>query len=511
MYNFRPNGELYLRASKNFGRLHDGIYHCWKVPHCDLSWPGDYEGRVLLGLISQSQVNGIAPVYLKELTECMFERSAEFGYFGDEFDSEKINEQQLSGNSWFLRSMVELYRYNGDERALDRVRRGIGNLFLPCLGLYNEYPLERNTSKSGKESGELDNLNGRWLCSTDIGCAYIPLDGVTSCYELLSYMGDECEKLEALIEEMIENYFKLDFLGMKVQTHATLSGLRGILRYASLTFKPELIDKVKKVFDLYLSDGMTENYENKNWFRRPEWTEPCAIIDSFAVASQLFGATGDSFYMNIAQKIYFNGISTSQRANGGFGTDKCVGEDSRDTIAIGCKEATWCCTMRGGEGFKYVITTAVEEKSDAAYVNIPASGKFESKYGSFEIRTNYPYEGKIEIISNDYLLPVCVFIPDYAQKVTVNGRDVQVVDGFVPVFGSGTVEFDIPLVSDKNVYLHGNLVLCGKEKICGEYHLSDGAQAIYSNGESEIFPVREAFFPWDDISERVYYVMKGSN
>ncbi len=511
MYNFKPDGEMYFRAIKNYSRLNDGIYHCWKVPHCDLSWPGDYEGRALLGLISQAQVHGIAPIYLKELTECMFERSEEFGYFGDEFNPDIINEQQLSGNSWFLRSMVELYRYNGDERALDRVVRGIKNLFLPCRGLYNEYPLERNSEKSGKESGELDKLNGKWLCSTDVGCAYIPLDGVTSCYELLLSLDYDCEELETLIVEMVENYFKLDFLRMKVQTHATLSGLRGVLRYANISERPELIGKVKNVFDLYLSDGMTENYENKNWFRRPEWTEPCAIIDSFAVATQLFNSTGDPFYMNIAQKIYFNGISTSQRSNGGFGTDKCVGSDSRDTIAIGCKEATWCCTMRGGEGFKYVITSAVEEKTDAAYVNIPASGKFESKYGSFEIKTNYPYEGKVEIISKDYLLPICIFIPDYVGKVTRNGSEVKVVDGFVPIFGSGIVEFDVPLISDKNVYLHGNLVLCGKDKIEGEYTLSNASQAIYSNGKSTLFPVREAFFPWDDIEKRVYYVMKGLN
>lgn len=511
MYNFKPSGEMYLRAIKNFGRLNDGIYHCWKVPHCDLNWPGDYEGRALLGLISQSQVNGIAPIYLKELTDCMFDRSEEFGYFGDEFDPEVINEQQLSGNSWFMRSMVELYRYNGDVRALDRVRRGMNNLFLPCRGLYNEYPIERNKTKSGKESGELDALNGRWLCSTDVGCAYIPLDGVTSCYELLLDMGDDCSEIEVLIEEMIENYFKLDFIGMKVQTHATLSGLRGVLRYARITGKSELTEKVKQVFALYLSDGMTENYENKNWFCRPEWTEPCAIIDSFAVASQLFAVTEDPFYMNIAQKIYFNGISTSQRSNGGFGTDKCVGSDSRDTIAIGCQEATWCCTMRGGEGFKYVITTAVEEKSDAAYVNIPASGKFGSRYGSFEIKTNYPYEGKIEIYSKDYILPICVFVPDYVKSVTLNGKTVEPINGYVPVFGSGIVEFEIPLVSDKNVYLHGNLVLCGENEIKGEYIALDKAHGIYTNGSSRIFPVREAFFPWDNIGERIYYVMKGLN
>ena len=38
MYNFRPNGELYLRAMKNFGRLHDGIYHC--ACHIDFGGSG---------------------------------------------------------------------------------------------------------------------------------------------------------------------------------------------------------------------------------------------------------------------------------------------------------------------------------------------------------------------------------------------------------------------------------------------------------------------------------------
>lgn len=510
MYNFKPKGELAIRMMKNFGRLHDGIYNCRNFHPANIGWPGDYEGRVLLGLISQSEINGLPPVYLEELTSYIFEKTSEYGYFGDKFNPELINEQQLSGNSWFARSMVELYRYNKDLQALDRVKRCSENLFLQCRGFYNEYPLERVVGKNGKEEGELDRINGRWLCSTDIGCAYIPIDGVTSCYELLLEIGYDCVELENLIDEMIENYFKLDFIGMKVQTHATLSGLRGILRYARISNKKELIEKVKYVFDLYISYGMTETYENKNWFCRPEWTEPCAVIDSFDVASQLFEVTSDSFYMNLAQKIYFNGISTSQRSNGGFGTDKCVGQDSRNTIAIGCKEATWCCTMRGGEGFKYVVKKAVEEKSDAAYVNIPVSGKFESNCGTFEIETNYPYEGEIKIQLKDYLLPICVFIPDYVENVIVNGKTVEVVDNFVSIFGSGVVKFEIPFVSDKNIYLHGNLVLCGENCIQGNYRLIDSKHGVYNNGKSLIFPVRDAFFPWDDNSDRVYYVMKGN-
>lgn len=75
-------------------------------------------------------------------------------------------------------------------------------------------------------------ING-WHTSTDIGCAYILLDGATAVYEVLKKEDPELAKeLLPVLEAMLRNYFKIDFLGISVQTHATLSGLRGVRRFA---------------------------------------------------------------------------------------------------------------------------------------------------------------------------------------------------------------------------------------------------------------------------------------
>ena len=64
---------------------------------------------------------------------------------------------------------------------------------------------------------------------------------------------------------------------------------------------------------------MTENHENYNWFDRFDtWTEPCAIIDSYLLAVQLWEHTMKPEYRDDAELIYYNGICHTQRNNGGM-------------------------------------------------------------------------------------------------------------------------------------------------------------------------------------------------
>ena len=57
---------------------------------------------------------------------------------------------------------------------------------------------------------------------------------------------------------------------------------------------------------------MTENFENYNWFGRPEWTEGCAVIDSFIVATRLWRATGNA-RTSKTPMIYFNGMGRQRQ------------------------------------------------------------------------------------------------------------------------------------------------------------------------------------------------------
>lgn len=60
----------------------------------------------------------------------------------------------------------------------------VENLYLPLIGLYEKYPLERNASDEGGVSGNSDETTGGWKLSTDIGCAYMCLDGLSAYCEI---------------------------------------------------------------------------------------------------------------------------------------------------------------------------------------------------------------------------------------------------------------------------------------------------------------------------------------
>jgi len=162
-------------------------------------------------------------------------------------------------------------------------------------------------------------------------------------------------KFGALAREMADAFLKIDLTGARMQTHATLSATRGILRLAEKDNDEALLKAAQKVFGLYVASGMTENFANFNWFSRPDtWTEPCAIVDSMMCALTLFRLTEDPYYARLANRIWYNGLGFAQRPNGGFGTDRCVGPagDVLTPSSGGISEAYWCCTMRGAEGLR---------------------------------------------------------------------------------------------------------------------------------------------------------------
>ena len=91
--------------------------------------------------------------------------------------------------------------------------------------------------------------------STDIGCAYMCLDGLSRAYRDL-----DIPELKDLLEEMIEAFAAIDFVGISMQTHATLSGIRGILCFYEALGDARYLEMAKRLFSLYERQGMTENY-----------------------------------------------------------------------------------------------------------------------------------------------------------------------------------------------------------------------------------------------------------
>ena len=446
-------GELAQRVCKNMDRLEEEKYHpnnVFLTKKQSGDWPGDTEGRTMLGLVLDAQTCKREPKYLEEIVRLYPEKMNNKGYFGDLYlDSNLISEQQLSSHGWVLRGLCEYYLWKKDPRALNMIDTILKNLAYPTIGYHKSYPIDPSQrTHTGGHSGSDAGVIGNWALSTDIGCDHIFLDGLTQAYQIRP-----SEKLKTLIDEMIGRFREIDQIKIKAQTHATLTAVRSILRYYEMNGDPSLLKLAEERFALYKNEGMTENYENYNWFGRPEWTEPCTVVDSYIAAVNLWKHTGKPDYLQEAHHIYYNGLSLEQRTNGGFGIQSCAGAKG-PFIEATLQEAHWCCSMRGGEGLsraaEYSFFTGKNDLVVPFYKSAIANFNFDGKVLKLEESTNYPFEGnaKISILESSVSKPISFkfFAPSWMEnfKVKVNGK----VQAFKKDSGFAVIKM-IPKKGDK--------------------------------------------------------------
>lgn len=479
--HIRMRGELYQRAMKNFDRLETEIYFPVNIfpEHHHASsagWPGDKEGRTILGLVLEAQATHRKPLYLDEIIRMLPEKLNRKGYLGP-VQGDTIDEQQLSGHGWLLRALCEYYQWKKDPQVKTYIAGIISNLALPTTGYHKNYPISpaERIHDTGGMSGSSANVINGWKLSTDVGCDFIFMDGVVQAYALFP-----SEPLKALIDEMMYRFFEMDLVKIKAQTHATLTGLRAALRYYEVNGNRELLSKVEERYRIYREQAITENYENFNWFERPEWTEPCAIVDSYLLAVQLWQYTQSPVYLEDAQLIYYNAIGHTQRYNGGFGCDNCPGPVD-NFLSVKADEAFWCCTMRGGEGLARAIEYSYFIQGDTLIVPAfnSSSVRFNKEGSPVTIaqQTTYPFDNKVILIVDSLKetaeLNLKFFIPSWFhhQSVTLNHQqvDFRVENKFVlisvPVQAGDTIEYSFAMNSGVEQVANGSHTKSGNVRL----------------------------------------------
>jgi len=459
-------GDLFARAMLNFDRLEEEQYQPDRIfQPSAYSWPGDYEGRTILALALLAQSTHREPKYLAEIVRRLPGHLNEQGYMGPVYPAGVFDEQQLASHSWLLRGLIAYYRWRKEERVYRHIEDIVNRLLLPLRGHAGSYPSgaeERGPESGvGAESGSLRDRVGNWYLSTDIGCLFIMLDGASDAYELT-----RDERIRELLEEMLDVFFSLPLLDISAQTHATLSALRGALRYGAASGDDRYTAPIERTFRLYTEHGMTENHANYNWFNKPFWTEPCAIIDSYIVAFELWKTTGKSNYWEEAQQIYYNAMCFAQRYNGGFGCDTCAGaEDVYFGVREKAFEAHWCCTMRGGEGLSRAIEYAYMREGETLLVTAYHDSVARIAYpdGTVVLRqsANFPLRGdvRLEVVKADLAeqrpRPLRFPIPSWCEsvQVRVNGQPVS------PVIAGGWLELEVELAEGSSVDLRMDIPL----------------------------------------------------
>lgn len=343
--------ELDERIEWNYRRLAEGAYYSpeqiFSAPEYD--WPADKEGRALLAFVSHYKMSGRRIPCMDYLLSELPARLNEKGYLGAMF-GEVISEQQFSGHSWLLRGLCEYHEQLDDRVVLPLITGIVEGLFLPAIGRFAGYPIDR-PQQAGDVSGHTDQLLDGWLLSSDVGTVFMCLDGLSHAYQVT-----RDARLLVLLEEAVAAFAAIDQRRLGAHTHCTLSATRGVLRMYRLTGQERYLAIAKQKWELYVQSGISDTYHNLNWWGRPDsWSEPCAVNDSLMLATELYKLTGEEHDRRLAACIWHNAYATVQRDNGGAGTDTLVCAGSPHT-ALRCDlyEAMFCCTMRTAEGLWYV-------------------------------------------------------------------------------------------------------------------------------------------------------------
>ncbi|MDE7406985.1 MAG: glycoside hydrolase family 127 protein, partial [Muribaculaceae bacterium] len=435
-------GDLAERVDRNFHRMETELYQPARVFWTEEEsngWPADKEGRTILALVLDSRAAGRKARYLDEIMAMLPQRLNDKGYMGT-IHVDAVDEQQLSGHGWLLRGLCEYFEWTGDSTALKIARGVVDNLFMPVKDHIATYPIDPavRVAGAGDMSGTAQDVVDGWRLSSDVGCVFIGMEGLIHYFR-----HDRRDEVKLLIDDMIGLFMRIDPVAIQAQTHASLTAMRGLLRYAAITGNKTLVDEVMSRWMTYKSDGMTENYENYNWFGRYDtWTEPCAIIDSYMVAVQLWEATRNPSYLDDAELIYYNGICATQRDNGGFGCNKPLGP-CFDSMRRHCYEAHWCCTMRGGEGLGRAVDYTCYESGDTVILPFYHSGRYTlSGYGPvIDVTSDYPYGNDVIIRMETVPAASCVLSLRIPQSVAdhyaavVNGEvlECERTNGFVNI------------------------------------------------------------------------------
>ena len=421
-------GHLETRAVKNFKRFETGEYLPENIEYGG-EWPGDFPGRVLLSTFLLHNVLNKESMHFNTIYNDIKKHVDEKGYIGENY-GEDTSEQQLFGHLWVIRALCEHYKITQSQSSYNMVNTILDSLMLKTIDRQSIYPIDPADRKAaGSYYGTAFKILDSWLVSTDVGANFATLDGLADAYKLTGR-----KEILTLFEKIMDRFLQVDLLDIKAQTHSTLTALRGMLKYYEITQNPQVLKNIQDRFYLYKTKAMTENYENYNWFNRPTHTEPCAVVDSYILAMNLWRNTGNVEYLQDAQLIYYNGIAAEQRANGGFGCNSCTGTFN-PFLKVKIDEAFWCCTMRGSEGITRKVEnlyfTCIDSIIVPDFNDNQVTLRFHDQSVKLEQKTKYPFEGGVtfKVLENtlDFNLVFKIFAPVWTEnyKVFVNNKAIK--------------------------------------------------------------------------------------
>lgn len=335
------------------------------------------------------------------LTTCVTNKCARLSGWWGSSRWEKINSHELYNSGHLYEAAVAHYKATGKRSLLDVALKN-ADLVCQTFGLGEEqikYP-------SGHPIIEM---------------ALVKLYHVTGEQKYLDqarYFVDEAGRLSNGRKPGIYSQDHKPILEQdEIVGHAVRAGYfySGVTDVAVLQDDSELLDAVKRVWDnmagkkLYIiggigsrpqGEGFGPNYELNNF---NNYCETCASIANVYWNHRMFLATGEAKYSDVVERALYNGVIAGVSLSG----DKFFYDNPMASHGVHEREEWFGCACCPGNVTRFMASIpgyAYATDKENVYVNLYVEGdaavELENNKVAVLQKTNYPWEGDVEITLN---------------------------------------------------------------------------------------------------------------
>ncbi|MCX6903453.1 MAG: glycoside hydrolase family 127 protein [Verrucomicrobia bacterium] len=204
-------------------------------------------------------------------------------------------------------------------------------------------------------------------------------DGYACCYfpaiESLAmlYRATKDNRYLATAQRMAECFRKFDALPVD-HSHGNLCAWRGILELYDITRERAWLDRAQAKWEAAVQGGYVWPIGGvgEHWQVNFHGDEGCSESDWLRFNLELWRCTGETRYLDMAERLLHNQYAANQCANGGYGWCPLDGDAAGPIAKKGTvQEWNFCCSFHGPLGLHFLKSYLAAGSERGLFVNFP--------------------------------------------------------------------------------------------------------------------------------------------
>jgi hypothetical protein len=345
-----PFDEKWLRADVSF-----------EIARIFTNYSGDASGRFLELAALTSPPGRPWPTTLAPLAKTIPRWQKPDGHFGADMDLTKRLVQDappipmLWGNGRLLVGLVTAAQELHDAGLMQAARR-LGDYYVNTAEQLCSPAREAEYRASGTYGGSYT-------------CCYFPgIEGLA-----MLYRATKDERYLKQARRMADFFSKFDALPID-HSHGNLCAWRGILELYGISHECGDLDRARAKWDAAVRGGFVWPLGGigEHWFVAFEGDEGCSESDWLRFCLELWRYTGETRYLDMAERLLENQYPMNQCPNGGYGMRHFDNEPAGPDAARGrLDEWPFCCSFHGPLGLHFLKGYLAAGSERGVLVNFP--------------------------------------------------------------------------------------------------------------------------------------------